>query len=265
MPLNVPDKFQFANYFGIRRKEGVFSTVDMNTMVSSSPSQSPCQVISKRLQLCENVSKNCQKGVTTTLIDPTTESQFCIPAGSVIHKWTVVDKTCGNLSCELSLMLGYLSECIDDDTRQAVLAQRVAGVDTQLTGTYFCVYHSVTIKDTLTSARLAAQRALYGAEDAENGVCAPDVDLGIINGDNYAAEPKGILPSITVTSGELCVNDLDFWVCYTPPSPGMVMKPVVVMQPCVPGGCGIGRNSGCGNSSKGCGSGSCGGRGGCGH
>jgi len=235
--MAFPQLFQFANEFGITRKEGVFSTIDVRNINQQSDQECGCVPQTKKLEICESISKNCQKGVTTTLIDPETESEFEFPEGSVINQIIVVDKTCGNLSCELSFILGYLSDCIEDDTRLALLAQRSAAADCQITGSLLNTYHKLHIDQKLTGAALAAQKAIYDPEDAENGDCIQDVDLCIVNGNNYVGEPKAIKPAITVTSGELCVDDLEFFYCWTPPCPGVVWKPVIQAQPCSPKGC----------------------------
>ncbi len=258
MPLNCPAKFQFANEFGILRKEGVFSTIDVRNITTEDAC--PCGQQVQKLVLCENISKNCQKGVTTTLVDPETESQVHFPPGTIIHKWVIVDKTCGNLACELSFMAGYLSDCIEDETRLAVLAQRVIPVDTQATGQLVNKYRALAVKDTLNGSRLAAQKAIYDLEDAENGECVEDIDLGIVNGDNYVAEPKSLMPAITVTSGELCVGDLEFYICYTPPVTGTIYRPVMTMEACSPQRCGN-QKSDCSSPSHRAGRSGCGGRG----
>lgn len=227
-----PDLFQFANDFGILRKEVVASTIDARHIVQATDEQCTCQTITTKLQVCESITKNCQKGVTTTLVNPLNDSQFCFPAGSTIHNVILVDRTCGNLSCDLAFILGFLSDCVEDDTRQAMLAQRSAPANAQVTGPLLNSFSKLTIVERLTAARLAALKAIFDPEDIEQGECVEDLDLAIVAGDNFVSEPKPLMPAITVTSGELCPTDIDFYYCWTPPCPGVVVKPMVVMEPC---------------------------------
>jgi len=233
-----PDKFHFANEFGILRRDDVFSSIDVRKIIQSE--DCGCAVQFARLSICDNVTKSCQKGITTTLIDTETDSQFSLPAGTIITEITVVDRTCGNLSCDLAFMLGFLSPCIEDETRLALMAQRVAPASAQITGSL--LNHGSRLKLVegvqLTAATLAAQNAIYFAEDAENGACLQDIDFGIIFGNNALGEPKDLLPAITLTSGELCVGDIDFFVCYIPPCPGIICRPALVCEPCEPRRCG---------------------------
>lgn len=242
-----PQKFQFANEFGFLRKEAVISTMDVRNIVKTVDNACGLDTMVQKLVLCENISKSCQKGLTTTLVDPETNSQVVFPSGTAIVQWAVVNKTCGNLPCELSFMLGYLSDCLENDSRQAVLAQRVAGVDAQITAAPLNYFHKAFLNDQLTATRLASLKALYDAEDADNGECVENMDLGFVTGDNSVAEPKALMPAITVTSGELCVGDLEFYIQYIPPCPGTQCRPVVVCEPCSPRGC---NRNGC-NSPRG--------------
>jgi len=240
-----PDRFHFANEFGILRRDDVFSTIDVRKITQAE--DCGCTAQFARLSLCENISKSCQKGITTTLIDTETESQFVLPAGTIITEITVVDRTCGNLSCDLAFMLGFLSNCIEDETRLALMAQRVSGASTQITGPLLNYGSRIKLVEgvQLTAATLAAQNAIYFAEDAENGQCLQDIDFGIIFGNNAIGESKELMPAITVTSGELCVGDIDFFVCYIPPCPGTICRPALVCEPCEPGRCGRKCNEPC--------------------
>jgi len=264
--MTCPEKFQFANEFGIIRKEGVFSTIDVRNVVNQNEDACACEKLTTKLGLCENISRNCQKGVTTTLIEAETGQQFCIPAGSIIHQFVVIDRTCANLSCDLAFMLGFLSECIEDEARLGLLAQRIADESHQLTGLALNVFGRAHFDLKLTAAALAEQLAIYNAEDIDNGIFVQDLDLAFVTGGNFVGEPKSLMPAITVTSGELCVNDLDFFMCWTPPCSGVVMRPVVVAEPCSPKKCTRGScNSPCsprGIAGRGCGGTGCNSRGG---
>lgn len=239
--MACPEKFQFANEFGILRKEGVFSTINVNRIVENSE-DCACRQKVARLKLCESISKNCQKGLTTTLIDADSGEEFCIEAGTRLHQVLVVDRTCGNLQCELSFMLGAISDCVDDDARLAEMAQRWAPMDKQITGnTLNALGGVISLVEgvVLNGSSLASYKALIDAEMLANGEDVLDADLGIIYGNNAVGEPIEIKPAITVTSGEVCKDDLDFYICYTPPCEGYVWKPVVMMEPCSQKSCGL--------------------------
>jgi len=214
--MACPQKFQFASDMGFIRRDVVHSSIDARIVRKSMDDECACTEFTQKLQICGNVSRSCQKGITQTLVDPETQTQFEFPQGTTITKVTIVDRTCGNLSCELSFMLGYISDCIQDDTLLALTAQRIAPVDAQITGTLLNVYHKLVIDQTLTSDALAAQRAIYDQERAERGECMEEIDFAIVRGNNYVAEPLSQMPVITVTSGDLCVGDLDFFLLLYP-------------------------------------------------
>jgi len=210
--MACPEKWQFANYFGIRRKSIVVSHIDVRKTEFASPNA--CEGKTAHLRICENVNKNCQRGVTMTLIDVETNTEFVVPAGSIINQFIAVDKTCGNLDCNLSFMAGFLSDCIQDEGRLALLAQRIADQNHQITGTLLATFGSISVDLNLTSDALAAQLAIYNAEDSANGEEITNLDLGIVNGNNYVGEQKALMPAITVTSGNLGACDVDFFLCY---------------------------------------------------
>jgi len=59
--MACPAKFQFANEFGITRKEGVFSTIDVRHVLNETE-RCACVPLVKKLKLCESITKKLPKG-----------------------------------------------------------------------------------------------------------------------------------------------------------------------------------------------------------
>lgn len=236
--MSCPTPFQFANEFGIIRKEGVFSTINVNNMIKNAENYGCNEVVTK-LTICESITRNCQKGVTTTLVDPETNSQVVIPAGATINKVVVVDRTCGNLGCDLSFMLGFLSDCVEDEQRLATMAQRLAPQDKQITGGLINEVGTLVLIEgvRLNADTFQQQLEIYNGEAIDNGNDVADLDTAIIFGQNYVGELQPIMPAITITSGELCRGDIEFFLYWTPPYAGVVCKPLLVCEPCSPKSC----------------------------
>jgi len=245
--MACPPKFGIANQFGILRNEVVASTIDVNNIIKND--DCGCSTVTAKLTFCEPITQSCQKGITSTLVNIFTGSAVDIPAGSLIKSVTIVDKTCGHLDCALSFMLGFLTNCIDDESSLATLATRIAGPSTQLTGTLLNFVGSVNAVEgaALNAAAFASIQSIYLNSDVQNNRCAQDfnLDTGIIFGQNSVGEPKALMLAATVTSGTVCPGDIEFFVCFIPPCPGIVCKPVIACEPCVPSRCGRGEGRGC--------------------
>jgi len=219
--MAVPEKFQFANEFGILRKEGVFSTIDVRNIKKQSK-EAIVNSLVKRLRIPESVRRTSPKGITTTLIDPTTGCEFVFPMGSVIKEVSIIDLTNGNLDCDLAFILGYLSDSVDDRDQLALLAQRIAPADAQITGRLLSKYNSLHIDQRLNVRELAVQKSIYDRYDALVGLQLSTPNYSIVRGNNYLGESRSLKPAITVTSGELCISDIDFLFSYNPPNDGFV-------------------------------------------
>lgn len=219
--MAVPEKFQFANEFGILRKEGVFSTIDVRNIKKQSK-EAIVNSLVKRLRIPQSVRRSDAKGLTTTLIDPTTGCEFVFPMGSVIKEVSIIDLTNGNLDCDLAFMLGYLSDSVDDRNQLALLAQRIAPADAQISGRLLSKFNSLHIDQRLNVRELAVQKAIYDPYDAMIGQKLTAPNYAIVRGNNYLGESRSLKPCITVTSGELCISDLDFLFSYNPPNDGFV-------------------------------------------
>jgi len=245
--MACPGKYGLANYFGIMRREVVASTIDVNNLVKND--DCGCATITAKLTFCEPITQSCQKGITSTLVDIQTGGPAEIPAGSFIRSVVVVDKTCGHLDCALSFMLGFLTNCIDDESGLATLAQRIAGMSTQITGQLLNLTGGLTLIEgaQLNASSFASTLAIYTNSDLQNNRCAADfnLDTGIIFGQNSVGEPKALMLAATVTSGTVCPGDVEFFVCFAPPCPGVVCKPVIECVPCAPSRCGTGQGRGC--------------------
>jgi hypothetical protein len=210
-----PQKFQFANRLGVIREEGVFSTIEFTKADQTNGLFAPFNTQYVKLKLHEDIAGKSARGQTITLVEEKSNAQFLIPAGSVIHQ--VVVSSRADLGSDLSFLLGYFSEEVSDNGRLAQLAQRCAGLSDQITGNLLNERKNLYIDQHLTSESLAAQNLIYDAEhQSSQGSGSAVVDYKVVHGQSYVAESKSLYPAITVVAGDLHVDDIDFFVQYTP-------------------------------------------------
>lgn len=118
---------------------------------------------------------------------------------------------------DLSFCLGYYSTEVTDEKRLAILAQRCADEQNQITGNLLNNYQVLHINQKLTSGPLATQINIYNDEAKSIGEKPCDIDTKIVSGCNYVAEPKNLMPAITVTAGNIFTNQVEFIIQYIPP------------------------------------------------
>jgi len=237
-----PGLYQFANELGVPRQEYVASVINTNQLIQNSPqceNTTACQFSEVTLVIPESVTKTCQKGVTTTLVDPSTASEVIFPAGTFFEKIVIFDKTCGNLDCRLSFMLGYLSDCVSDPNNLAALAQLIAGIDTQITGNLFNAGNigQIEIDNSINASIFATLINIFNAEDVQHCAnidtfIAGELNILAVNNNNAVGIPKELKIAITVTSGQLCCQDIEFHVCFRNRPCVCCSEPPCTHQPC---------------------------------
>lgn len=214
--MAAPQKNALANEFGFLRDEVVASTIDYIHLVNGGQKDGNNEIVAK-LAFPRNISTPKQRGITETLLEVNSNSEFLLPHGSIIREWIFQDNTGGELDSQLAFMAGYHSDEITNTERKKVIATRVAGQNNQITGALLNAHQSVHIDQFLTSESAKQQAELYNAEAQEHGESPAQVSYTILSGNSYIGEMKALVPCVTITEGTLNIADISVYVVYTPP------------------------------------------------
>lgn len=215
--MSLP-KYTLANENGIIRKEEVFSTVDVLDVDTAAGRADATKIKTVNLQVAQDVTLPSHRLVTQSLVNIDTGSYFTVPVGSIIKEFVVSNADGSDLDDDLSMVLGYLSPDISDADRKRALAGRIASIDNQLTGPLLDLHKTIKFDQKLYAAELTAQRTIYDAEDAANGVPPGDVDYSVVTGNTVVGESRALIPCITVNTGTLFAGQLSFALVYCPPA-----------------------------------------------
>jgi len=202
-----------ATDLGAIRKEGAFSSVDAESIENAESRERKVT-----LRMPNDVTTADARNVTTSLVDPKTNTYVTIPAGSVIHKVEIRKVKSTDLDSSLTFTLGFSCTFIQDSSRKATLATRILGTTNPGQGVLLN-QHTVQIFDqSLYATAVAAQNTLYDAEMAAQSLPArPAVDYDNVSGNTHVGESRPLIPVCTVLTGNLLASDIEFSFFYTSP------------------------------------------------
>lgn len=211
--------FTFANEHGIKRREGVFSVIDVLEVDSSAGQYDGSKVRTVSLQLPNDIKKGSDRMQTQTLIEKNTLAHVLIPQGSRLVDVTVAVQGSAVLDSKFSLVLGKSCPSVKGKDQKKALASSIAGPAAPVTGDLLNLHKVISFKPILGKENVAALNEIYSADastQGEDDVVIPS--YAVLDNTTSVGEPRSFYICSTIVDGSASASDLSVVVSYVLPA-----------------------------------------------
>jgi hypothetical protein len=211
--------YTFANEHGIKRREGVFSVIDVLDIDTSAGQYDGSRARTVCLALPNDIKKGSERMITQTLIEKNTLAHVLMPSGSRIVDTTVAVQGSAVLDPALQIVIGKSCPSVKGKEQKKALAGSIAGPTSPITGDLLNVHKVISFKPALGKGNVESLNEIYDADADNQGEDKKTVaSYAILDNGVTVGEPRSVYICATVVAGNVNASDLTFTVTFIPPA-----------------------------------------------